>query len=170
MSMKAETKKITKAALLAAIAVIIFVIEAQLPPLTSIPGIKMGLSNVITILAVYALSPLYALAILLVRIVLGGLITGQVMAIAYSLAGGLAALFVCIILRQFIAASQMWAVSAVSAVFHNAGQIAAAVVITGTPAIVSYLPALIISGIIAGIFTGLCAQFAYSQLQRLGFF
>ena len=165
-----QTKQLTKAALLAAVAVIIFVIEAQIPPLTPIPGIKMGLSNIVTLFAVYALGPFYALVILLVRIFLGGFLTGQLMAVSFSLAGGLAALLACLVLRRFILPEQMWAASAVCAVFHNIGQIVVAILITGTPEILSYLPVLILSGILAGIFTGLCAQFLYKRLRQLSFF
>ena len=154
-----QTKQLTKAALLAAVAVIIFVIEAQIPPLTPIPGIKMGLSNIVTLFAVYA-----------VRIFLGGFLTGQLMAVSFSLAGGLAALLACLVLRRFIPPEQMWAASAVCAVFHNIGQIVAAIWITGTPEILAYLPVLILSGILAGIFTGLCAQFLYKRLRQLSFF
>lgn len=153
-----KTKNLTKAALLTAVALIIFVIEAQIPPLTPIPGIKMGLSNVVTVFALFSLGPFYALVILLARVLLGSMFAGQMTALMYSLAGGLLAYLVSAALRPLFQERQVWVVSALAAVFHNIGQIAAAVWITGTPEIVVYLPVLIISGIVTGAFTGLCAQ------------
>jgi heptaprenyl diphosphate synthase len=95
------TRKITTAALLAAVALIIFVVEAQIPTLTPVPGIKLGLSNIVTLFALYSIGPWFALAVLAVRILLGGLITGQVMALLYSFSGGLLAFFVSIVIYRF---------------------------------------------------------------------
>ncbi|MEE1319425.1 MAG: Gx transporter family protein, partial [Ruminococcus sp.] len=75
---------------------------------------------------------------------------------------------VMLLLMKFISEKQLWAASAISAVFHNIGQIAVAVIITQTPQIAYYLPILIISGVITGIFTGLCAQLVLQRLKRSG--
>ena len=87
-----RTKRIALCALLTAIALTIFVLEAQIPPLVPLPGVKLGLSNIVTLFALCALGPKESGAILLVRIVLGNLVTGQVSAILYSLAGGVVSL------------------------------------------------------------------------------
>ena len=163
-----KTKNLTTAALLTAVALIIFVIEAQIPPLTPVPGIKMGLSNVVTVFALFSLGPFYALVILLARILLGSMFAGQMTALMYSMAGGLLAYLVSAALRPLFKEHQVWVVSGIAAVFHNIGQIAAAVWITGTPEIVVYLPSLSISGIITGVFTGLCAQQLLLRLKNKG--
>ena len=70
---------------------------------------------------------------------------------------------VMLIMRKVVSMRQIWVCSVIGAVFHNIGQIIAAIIVTGTPAIISYLPVLMISGICAGVFTGLCAQFAVNK-------
>ncbi len=107
------TLRLTNLALLTTVALIIFVIEANLPPLTSIPGIKMGLANIVTLSVFYLFSQKDALMVLLVRVILGALASGQIIV---------------------------------------------AVVLTGTPEIIWYLPVLLISGTISGFFTGYAAQ------------
>ena len=82
-------RRLTRDALLAGIALILFIVEAQLPPLTPIPGIKAGLANIITVFAVFALGPADAAAILAVRILLGALVSGSLSMLMYSAAGGL---------------------------------------------------------------------------------
>ena len=84
-----NTRKLTLTALLTAIALCIFTAEAQLPSLTAIPGIKLGLANVVTVFAMYALGPGATLCIVLVRVTLGCIATGQMMAFLFSMTGGL---------------------------------------------------------------------------------
>ena len=163
-----RTKKLCLAAILAAAALILFIVEAQFPSLTSIPGIKLGLSNTVTVFALYSLGPVFALGVLVTRIVLGGLITGQVSALLYSFAGGLPAFALAALLRRCIPPRQLWVTSIFSAVTHNAGQLLAAALITGTPTIFLYFPLLTLSGLFTGAFTGLCAQLVLRRLCRLG--
>jgi len=159
-----KTKRITASAVLAAAALIIFAVEAQLPPLVPIPGIKLGLANVITVFALYYLGAPAAAAILAVRIVLGSVLLGQVGAMLYSAAGGLLAFAVSALLKRAFPPERLWVVSVFGAMAHNVGQMAAAVAVTATPALLWYLPALLISGIVTGAFTGLCAQFVYRRI------
>ena len=91
------TLRLTNLALLTTVALIIFVIEANLPPLTSIPGIKMGLANIVTLSVFYLFSQKDALMVLLVRVILGALASGQIMTLPYSLSGGLLCFCVCAI-------------------------------------------------------------------------
>ena len=159
-----HTKKLVFMALLTAIALTIFVLEAQIPPLTPIPGIKLGLANIVTIYAVFTLGPSPAAMILLSRIILGSLFSGG-MTIFYSIAGGLCCYLVMLVMRKLVTEKQIWVCSVLGAAAHNLGQITVAVFITQTPSVVAYLPILLVSGILTGLFTGLCAQFL---LQRLG--
>ena len=162
-----ELKKMTRNALLTAIALTIFMIEAQIPPLVPITGVKLGLANIVTVFALFAYSWRDALMILLVRIFLGSVFSGQIMTLLYSLSGGLLFFAVTVLLRRFFTEKQIWAASAVGAVFHNIGQIITAILVTSTPGIIVYLPVLLVSGIVTGLFTGLCAQFLYGKLKHL---
>lgn len=162
-----KTNKLIFTALLTAMSLVTFVIEAAIPPLTPIYGIKLGLSNIFTLFALYAVGKKEAFALLMLRITLGNILTGQLMAFAYSFSGGLLSFAVVLLLTRFMSEKQLWVISALSAVFHNIGQITVAVLITQTPQIAYYLPILIISGIITGVFTGLCAQLVLQRLRKI---
>ncbi len=162
----AGVRKLTYMAVLTAVALTIFVLEAQLPPLAPVPGIKLGLANIITVYAVFALGPGPAAMILLARVLLGSLFSGG-MTIFYSLSGGLCCYVVSVLISRVLTEKQMWVCSVLGAVAHNIGQIGAAVLITRTPAIAAYLPILMVSGILTGLFTGLCAQFLLARLKKL---
>lgn len=164
-----KLQKLTTAALLTAAGLVVFVIEAQLPPLTAIPGIKPGLSNVFTMLSLFWVGPGWAFGTMLVRVSLGSLLTGQTMAFFYSLCGGTLAYFVMWALKKPLGEGKLWVLSAFGAMGHNLGQMAAALAITRTPALLYYLPVLLVSGIVTGIFTGLCAQLVSGRARRAGF-
>lgn len=162
-----KVRKMTVSAVLAAMALTVFAIEAQIPPVVPIPGVKLGLANIFTVFSLYFLGPVYAGLILTVRIVLGSLLLGQVSAMIYSLAGGILAYGISVMLSRIINGDKMWVVSVFAAVFHNAGQMAAAVLITQTPSLMWYMPALAVSGIITGAFTGVCAQLVYRRCSEI---
>lgn len=164
-----KLRKLTLAALLTAAGLVVFVIEAQLPPLTAIPGIKPGLSNVFTMLTLFWVGPSWALGTMFVRVSLGCLLTGQTMAFFYSLSGGLLAFFIMWALKKPLGEENLWVLSAFGAMGHNLGQMAAALFITRTTALLYYLPVLMVSAIGTGIFTGLCAQLVSRRARRAGF-
>ena len=163
--MKWTTKQLSLMALLTAIALAIHVAEAQIPAPIPVPGVKLGLANIVTVYAVFTMGPGPALMILVARILLGSLFSG-VMSLFYSLAGGLLCFAVMLLLRRVLSKKQIWIASVVGAVFHNIGQILVAIVVTGTPAIVSYLPILLLSGIAAGLFTGVAAQYLVNRMEK----
>ncbi len=162
-----SAKQLTRDALLCAIALTIFMIEAQIPALVPIPGVKLGLANIVTVFAIFVYGPKDALAILLVRVVLGSIFSGQITTILYSLAGGLLCFCVVVLIQKILTERQIWVASVVGAIFHNIGQVLVAMLITSTWRLVVYLPILMVSGILAGLFTGLCAQFLYGKLKNL---
>ena len=162
-----SAKQLTRDALLCAIALTIFMIEAQIPALVPIPGVKLGLANIVTVFAIFVYGPKDALAILLVRVVLGSIFSGQIPTILYSLAGGLLCFCVVVLIRKILTERQIWVASVVGAIFHNIGQVLVAMLITSTWRLIVYLPILMVSGILAGLFTGLCAQFLYGKLKNL---
>ena len=153
-----KAKKLTVMAMLCAIALTIFMVEAQIPPLVPMPGVKMGLSNIVTVFAVFALGPGEAAAILFVRIFLGAVFAGNFSTILYSAAGGACAILVTIGLRRVLNQKQLWVAGCIGAIAHSIGQMAMAILLTGTPSLAVYLPIMIVCSIITGIFTGLCAQ------------
>ena len=161
-----KVKRMAELALLTALALIIFVVELQIPSFTPIPGIKLGLANIITVFAVYRYRAGEVALVLLARIILGSLFSGNMMAIMYSLAGGALCLLGMLLLKRVIPQKHMWLCSVFGAVLHNVGQVAVACIVTGTLWIVGYLPVLVLSGCVAGAFTGLCAQLVLSRLYR----
>lgn len=161
-----KLRRLTLTAVLTAAALTVFVLESQLPPLTAIAGIKPGLSNSFTLFAMQTLGPWWAACLLLVRILLGNIITGQISALFYSLSGGLAAYLLMLLLRRSLRGSLLWVQSVFCAIAHNLGQLTAAAIITKTPAIWYYLPVLTLAAIISGALTGLCAQLILSRLRK----
>jgi heptaprenyl diphosphate synthase len=113
----------------------------------------------------FTLGPADTAGILLTRILLGSMFSGQMMSLFYSLAGGALCYLAMLGLRRLLTPRQLWVCSALGAVAHNLGQITVAIWITGTPALICYLPVLLISGVLSGVFTGLCAQFVVTRLD-----
>ena len=146
-------------AILAAAALTIFVAEAQIPPVLPLPGIKLGLANIITLVAMAILNRRDAGLILAVRIILGSVFTGGVSSLIFSLAGGALAYAVMAAVIGLFPENLMWVVSTLGAIGHNAGQLIAAVFVTGTPGILIYAPALLASAVITGVFTGLASMY-----------
>ena len=163
-----SVRHLTRAALLTAIALTIFMAEAQLPAPVPIPGVKLGLANIITVYAMYLLGPADTLLILISRIFLGAVFSGQMMTLLYSLGGGLSCYVAMLILRKVISKDYLWLSSAISAVFHNFGQLLVAAGVMKTWAVLAYLPYLMLAGVCAGLFTALCAQFLVRRLDRVG--
>lgn len=162
----ASARKLALCALLTAIALTIFVVEAQFPLPVPVPGLKLGLSNIVTLFALAVFGWKEALAILLVRILLGNLVTGQMMSLFYSLAGGILS-FVCMaLILRVLKQNQLWVAGVIGGVAHNVGQTALAVAVTATPALLAYLPVLILCGILTGVLTGLTAQLLNLKLRR----
>ena len=159
-----QTHRLVRGALLTAVALTIFMVEAQIPAPVPIPGIKLGLANIVTLYALFVLGPWDALGILLARILLGSLFAGNMMVLLYSLAGGLLCWAISCGLKNIMTLRQIWLCSIFGAIAHNLGQMAVAVAITRTLGLLVYLPALMLSGVFAGAFTGWAAQFLVHRM------
>ncbi len=159
-----RTRKLILCALLCAVALGIFVLEAQIP--LPVPGMKLGLSNVVTLFALPALGSLPALALTVVRILLGNLVTGQVSALLYAFGGALLSLPCMAITVRLCKPKQLWLAGVLGGLAHNLGQMAVAVVVTETPALLVYLPLLLLFGLFSGAFTGICAQLLVTRYQK----
>ena len=159
---------LTKLALLTALALIIFVIELRIPDLTPVPGVKLGLANIITVYAVFRYKPGETAMIVTGRLLLGAMFSGNLSALLYSAAGAALCLAGMLGIRCLIPMQYIWLCSVVGAILHNIGQICAAMLLMQTTAVLAYLPVLLVSGCIAGTFTGLCAQFTVRRMEKMG--
>ena len=164
--MSEKVRKLTELAVLTAVSLIIFVIELQIPNPFPIPGIKLGLANIITVYAVYHYKAHEVAAMVAVRLLLGAVFSGNFMALIYSASGAFLCLVGMLLLRRFIDEKHLWIASVLGAVLHNTGQMAAALIVTRTAQLLLYYPFLIVSGCLAGAFTGSCAQSVTTRLKR----
>ena len=162
-----NVRKLTYMAMLTAISMIVFLIEAQIPLPFAVPGVKLGIANVITLYAIWTLGWKEAGAILIIRIFLGNIIAGNVMAMAYSLAGGLLCWIIMSLLKPVMKRSQIWIISILGAIGHNAGQLAVAIAISGTTAIAWYGPVLLVAAIVTGAFIGYLTQILLNHMDKL---
>ncbi len=153
--------------LLTALSLVIWVIEAQIPPPVPVPGVKLGLASVITLTAMVLLGRREALAVLVVRVILSSLFAGSVSVILFSLAGGLLSWAVMALLAGRFEEKLLWVVSVFGAIGHNAGQLLAAAAVTKSAAIFWYGPALLASAVVTGAFTGLGAAYLVRALRGL---
>lgn len=161
-----KLKKLSFTALLGAIALTVFILEAQIPPIVPIPGVKPGLSNAVVLITIGFLDRKSAFAVLLIKIILGSLFGGSVSAMLFSLGGGLLAYAVMAMGFNFFSKNLLWALSALSAIAHNIGQLLVAAAVGGNIRIFYYLPILLVSGIVTGVFTGLVAAVILKRLRK----
>jgi heptaprenyl diphosphate synthase len=160
-------RRLTTMAMLTAISMIVFLIEAQIPLPFTVPGIKLGVANVITLFALWTLGKKEAGAILLIRVVLGNLIVGNVMGMAFSLAGGGLCWVVMCLMKPITQRNHIWVMSIFGAIAHNVGQLLVAVAVTDTLSIAWYAPVLFLAALVTGFFTGQCAQAVLNHMDKL---
>ncbi|MDR2533036.1 MAG: Gx transporter family protein [Oscillospiraceae bacterium] len=161
--MRTNVRKLSLTALFAVIALIIFIVEAQIPLPVNAPGLKLGLANIIILFMLF-LGGMWKtqdiFMVFLVRVLLAALITGNAQALLFSFTGGLFALLVMLSMRTAFKGAAIPVVSVAGAIAHNAGQITVAALITSAGVFV-YLPALVAGGIISGLLTGFAVYFIY---------
>ena len=158
-------KRLTQLSLLTATALIIFVIELRIPNIIPISGIKLGLANIITVYCVYHFNAFETALMLTSRIILGALFSGNIFSLVYSTAGAFFCLCGMLVIRRIIPEKYIWLCSVIGAVLHNTGQIIMAVIVTGTFSVLAYYPILLVSGCIAGFFTGISAQMIIKRIN-----
>ena len=128
---------------------------------------KINVISGITLYAIWTLGRREALAILLIRVFLGNIIAGNVMAMAYSLAGGLLCWVIMSLLKPVMGRSQIWLMSILGALGHNAGQLGMAILISGTTTMIWYAPVLIVAAVVTGAFTGYLTQILLGHMDKL---
>ncbi|WP_411679246.1 Gx transporter family protein [Clostridium thailandense] len=164
-----KTKRMVFLSFLVSIALVIYVIEAQIPVL--FPGIKLGLANIISLTALLLLGSKEALLIMFLRTILGSIFGGTVSSLMFSLAGGILSNIIMIILYKYFKNSMsLWTISICGAVFHNIGQLFVASLVVQDFRIYVYLPVLLISAVFTGYFIGLCTKFLASHINKIPMF
>lgn len=163
---ESPTVRISRCALLAALALALTALEALVPLPVPIPGMKLGVANIVTVVAAFWLGPVDAIIVLGVRIVLAAVLTGQLTTLPFSLVGGACALVVTLLFARFAFSDKIRLCTMAAAVAHNVGQMAVAVALTSTPAVALYLPPLLIVGVIAGYLTGTLASTVLERVPQ----
>lgn len=161
-----STRKLTTLAVYTTIALVIFTVESAIPPLVPIPGIKLGLANIITLVILQIYSPKDAFFVLITRILLSPLLFGQAMSLLYSITGGIFCFTAMVLVQKQLQKHFLLLTGIVGAIFHNLGQLLVAYLLTAVPGVLTYLPFLLLSGILTGLFTGLCAHFSLKYLKQ----
>ena len=160
-----DTKRLVTISSLVAVAMILSYVEHMIPAFVAIPGVKIGLSNIATVFALYTLGWPYAIGVSLVRIFLSALLFGNFVSLIYSLSGAVLALLVMIGLKKLNLFSTV-GVSVAGGVCHNIGQVIAACIVMKTAALATYVIPLLISGTIAGVVIGIIAGNLVERIKK----
>ena len=163
-----KTKKVAFLGLSIALAMVLSFVESQIPAFVAIPGIKVGLPNLVMVFLLYKVGWKETVIVSIIRVVLVSMLFGNVQTMAFSIAGAVLSLAGMILLKKLKFFSCI-AVSVVGGVLHNVGQIAMACLITQTAGVVTYLPVLLVSGTIAGVVIGIVAGLLVKKLEKLKF-
>lgn len=162
-------KKIAVTALLAALSLVMFIVENQFPPLF-VPGAKMGLANIFSLAALILYGPVEGFAVVAVRTVLGSLFAGNISMLLYSFTGGIVAMTVSAVLVYIVYPRvSLMAVSIAAAVVHNIVQNLVYAAITGTALMLSYLPYLALIGVLSGAIVGAVVLIIFKKVPYSSF-
>lgn len=149
-----------------ALALIFSYIETLIPFSFGIPGIKLGLANLLTVILLYKRNAKEALLLSVVRIILSGFLFGNLFSIVYSLAGGILSLFVMTMLKKTEDFSVM-GVSTAGGISHNVGQLLVAMAVVETYRVGYYFPVLLIAGLVTGLLIGITANEVLKRLKNI---
>ncbi len=162
-----NTRKLTLMSILLSFSLVIYVIESSLMPIVPIPAVKLGLANVITLISMVLLGKREAFTILMLRIIISSIFYGGMSGFLYSFSGGMLCFIIEALIINFFSQKQLFIVSVTGAIFHNAGQVLVAFLITKTPAILYYMIPLTVSAIITGVFIGLVSSAIISHSKKI---
>ena len=159
-------RKIAYMGILTGLAISLGWLERLIPLQTAVPGVKLGISNIVTLITLYLFGGGYAFAITGIRVLLTGVLYGGVSGMIYGLSGGFLSCAVMIALFKTKKPTVI-GISTAGGVFHNLGQLVIAAVVVNNAGMFYYLPVLIVSGAVAGLVTGVCAYFVILSLKKL---
>lgn len=160
-----RNEKLTKMAMLVALAMIFSYVESLIPINFGIPGIKLGVANLVTVTGLYFLELPEVFLVVVMRILLTGFLFGNGMSIIYSLAGGILSLLVMYVIKK-IEGFSIVGVSIAGGVSHNIGQIIVATIVVENLKLVYYLPALLIAGVVTGFVMGIVSKKILPTVQK----
>lgn len=163
-----KSRNIAFCGIFTALAMIFSYIEALLPISLGVPGAKPGFANIAILIVLYIAGAGAAFWVDVLRIVLTGILFGNMASFIFSISGGLLSVAVMILLKRTNRFS-IAGISVAGGVSHNIGQIIAAAVVTKTPGIAYYLPVLLVTGVIAGVVNGCVAGIIKKCLHKTGF-
>ena len=152
-----------------ALALIFSYVESLIPFQFGIPGVKLGLANLIIVIALYKMLLFEVFLLSIVRILLSGFIFGNYFSILYSLAGGLLSLAVMALLKK-LGGFSVIGISVAGGVFHNVGQLLTAMVVVETFSVIYYVPVLLVAGVITGFLIGIAAGEMLKRLVNINFY
>ena len=165
MDRQSKTKYMGYGAILTALAMIFSYVEAILPFAIGIPGVKLGIANIVVVIALYKYGVKMALTVNIIRIFISGLLFSGTFGILYSIAGGILSFIAMLIIKKFKCFSIV-GVSMTGGVFHNLGQLITAAVLVSNLKIFVYFPVLLFSGLITGIINGIVAGLVLEKLEK----
>lgn len=160
-----RTRRLAFSAMFAALALIFSYVEVLIPVPVPIPGVKLGIANLVILIAIYRLGFRYAFTINCVRIVVAGLLFSGVFGMIYSFAGGILSIVIMYLLYRTRLFS-MVGISMAGGVSHNLGQLATACIIVSNTSLMSYFAVLLFSGLISGILIGILAHIIEKRLPK----
>ena len=161
-----KTKTVAFLSMCIALSMILSYFESLIPPLVAVPGVKVGLPNIVMVFMLYKIGWKETAVVSILRVVLVGLLFGTPLSMIYSLVGAALSLIGMIILKK----TNLFApvtVSVVGGILHNVGQIATACFVMDTAEIAYYLPVLLITGTVAGIIIGYVAGLILKRLEKM---
>ncbi len=165
--MKKKTKRIAILGVLTAVALVLSYLEAILPPIyAAVPGVKVGLPNVVVILILYRFGAKEAAMVSFLRVFIVALLFGNAMTLAYSIAGALLSLFLMMLFKKLDLFSAV-GVSIIGGIAHNVGQIIVAMLLLNSTLIAYYMIILTITGTLAGVAVGLAGSLLVKRLERI---
>ena len=159
-----KNEMLVRCGLMVALALVLSIVENLFPLPAPVPGIKLGIANIVVVLTAYWLGIFPAGIVFLTRVFLAAILTGQLMTLPFSLAGGGLAFLVIVLFVSFGSSDTLRLCSMCAAVMHNIDQVVVAIALTATAAIAWYAPILIFVGLITGFITGSIAQALLSYI------
>ena len=166
-----NTKKLALLALMVSQALILSIVESWIPVPVAIPGVKLGLANIVTLLAIIFFGTRDALIVVCIRVALSSLFGGGLLIFTFSIAGGiLSTITMAFLYKKMYNFFSILGISIVGAIMHNIGQLSMASVVMKDFSVLSYLPVLFISGIIMGCIVGICTKMLVPALEKTGIF
>lgn len=164
---KNKSKRIALFGIMVALAFTFSYLESLIPFNFAIPGVKLGLANLVVVVALYIMKPAEAFFIAIIRILLAGLTFGNVYSLAYSLCGGILSFAVMLLVKK--TKLSVIGVSMLGGICHNIGQIIVAVIVMETARIAYYLPVLLGAGLVTGLLMGIISRLVVNRFEKIKF-